>query len=115
MSSDEIEIDPRRAAELVDAGEAVLIDVRTPDEHDAGWIAGATHIELAELSARAGELPDDDRALIFYCRVGARSLMAAQALRATGRRAHSMAGGAVAWVGDGLALAPDGGGHVADH
>jgi rhodanese-related sulfurtransferase len=111
--ADTIELDPRRAAQLVSDGTAVLVDVRTPGEHDAGWIDGATHIELQDLSARAGELPGD-RALIFYCRVGARSLMAAQALRASGREAYSMAGGIVAWVGDGLALEPDGG-HVADH
>jgi rhodanese-related sulfurtransferase len=114
MSDDEIEIDPGRAADLVSAGDAVLVDVRTPDEHDAGAIAGALHIELAELSARAGELPDDGPPLIFYCRVGARSLMAAQALRAAGRDAQSMAGGIIAWVGEGLPLEPDDG-YVADH
>ncbi len=111
--STEIEIDPRRAAELAGAGEAVLIDVRTDEEVAAGYIAGSSHIGLGELSARAGELPAD-RPVVFYCRVGARSLMAAQALRAVGRDAYSMAGGLVAWVGDGLELEPEDG-HVADH
>jgi hydroxyacylglutathione hydrolase/adenylyltransferase/sulfurtransferase len=107
----EIEIDPRDAAALVAAEQAVLIDVRTDEEHDAGRIDGAAHIPLAQLSARAGELPGDEP-LIFYCRVGARSLMAAQALRAAGRQdARSMAGGIIAWAGDGLAID----GVVADH
>ncbi len=110
---DTIELDPQRAAELARAGDAVLVDVRTSAEHDAGWIDGSTFIALDELSARAGELPDD-RPLIFYCRVGARSMMAAQALRASGREAYSMAGGIVAWVSDGLEIEPDGG-YVASH
>ena len=111
MSATDIEIDPRRAAELANAGDAVLVDVRTDDEHAAGRIDGDVHIPLHELSARAGELPAD-APLIFYCRVGARSLMAAQALRASGRDdAQSMAGGIVAWTGDGLAID----GVVADH
>jgi rhodanese-related sulfurtransferase len=107
----DIEIDPRGAAELAGSGQAVLVDVRTDDEYDAGRIDGATHIPLHELSARAAELPAD-APLIFYCRVGARSLMAAQALRAAGRDdATSMAGGIIAWAGDGLAID----GVVADH
>jgi rhodanese-related sulfurtransferase len=110
----EIEIDPRRAAELVSAGDAVLVDVRTDDEHDAGAIGGATHIELGELPARAHELPGDDRALVFYCRVGGRSLMAAQALRASGREAYSMAGGIIAWVADGRPL-DSADARIADH
>ena len=40
--------------------------------------------------------------------------MAAQALRAVGRDAYSMAGGLVAWVGDGFDIEPEDG-HVADH
>jgi rhodanese-related sulfurtransferase len=111
--STEIEIEPRQAAEMVAAGDGVLVDVRTPEEVGAGSISGARHIELAELSARAHELPHEGP-LIFYCRVGGRSAMAAQALRASGREAYSMAGGILAWVGDGRRLEPEDG-HVADH
>jgi rhodanese-related sulfurtransferase len=97
-----IEVDPREAQGLVRDGDAVFVDVRTDDELPEGMIAGATHIELAELSARAGELPD--RPLVFYCHTGVRSLMAAQALRGAGHEAYSLAGGVVAWASDGLEL-----------
>jgi rhodanese-related sulfurtransferase len=108
----EIEIDPRRAAELAAAG-ATLVDVREGYERDAGHIEGSTHIELARVAASAGEI-DRELPVVFYCRVGARSLMAASAFRAAGYDAYTLGGGLLAWVADGLPLVPQGG-RVADH
>ncbi len=113
LDDPEIEIAPERAQALVTAGEAVIVDVREPYEWDAGRIEGATHIELEHLSSRADELPKDT-AIVFQCRAGIRSLMAAQAFRRAGYDAWSMAGGLAAWAGDGLPLTPDDG-VVADH
>jgi hydroxyacylglutathione hydrolase/adenylyltransferase/sulfurtransferase len=110
----EIEVDPERvAAWLEDDHPPELIDVREPYERDAGHIAASRHIELVELPSRAEELPRE-RPLVFYCRVGNRSLMAAQALRAAGYEAYSMSGGLVRWAQEGRALSPEGG-HVANH
>ena len=108
----EIEIDPRRAAELAAQG-ATVIDVREGYEREAGHIEGSVHIELAQIAASASEI-DRDRPVVFYCRVGSRSLMAAQAFRAAGFQAHSMSGGLVRWAQEGRPLAPEGG-HVAEH
>jgi rhodanese-related sulfurtransferase len=109
-----IDIDPERLAELLasDAG-VQLIDVREPYEREAGYIAGSLHIPLVELSARASELARD-RQVVFYCRVGSRSTMAAQALRAAGVQALSMQGGLVRWTSENRPLSPEGG-YVADH
>jgi rhodanese-related sulfurtransferase len=52
--------------------------------------------------------------VIFYCRVGARSAMAAQAFRASGYEAYSMSGGLRRWADEDRPLAPAGG-TVADH
>lgn len=93
--------------------ELQVVDVREPYEREAGHIAGTTHIPLVDLSARAGEI-DSERAVVFYCRVGARSDMAAQAFRASGYKALSMAGGLVRWAHEGLPLSPSGG-SVAEH
>jgi rhodanese-related sulfurtransferase len=109
---DPIEIGPKRAAELFAAG-AVLIDVREPYEREAGHIAGSRHIELGRLGAAAREI-DRDVPVVFYCRVGARSAMAADAFRNAGFDAHTLAGGLLAWVDAGLPLEPEGG-HVAAH
>jgi hydroxyacylglutathione hydrolase/adenylyltransferase/sulfurtransferase len=109
----EIEKSPADVAAALADGGTVLVDVREPYERDAGFIPGSEHVELAELGARAGELPRERR-LVFYCRVGARSLMAAQAFRAAGYDAWSMAGGIEAWNAEGRPLEPPGG-TVAPH
>jgi rhodanese-related sulfurtransferase len=108
----EIEIDPRRAAELAADG-ATVIDVREGYEREAGHIEGSTHIELARIPASADEI-DRDRPVVFYCRVGARSLMAASAFRAAGYDAYTLGGGLLGWVAAGLPIVPERG-YVADH
>jgi rhodanese-related sulfurtransferase len=108
----EIEVSPQRTRELLQNDEAVVVDVREPYEREAGHIEGSRHIELERLASQAETLPKD-RTIVFHCRLGARSAMAAQAFRAAGFDAWSMAGGLVAWEQDGLPV--DGGGEVADH
>ncbi len=110
----EIAIAPERVAEwLRDDPALQLIDVRERYERDAGYIDGSRHIELTKLPSEAATL-DAGRPVVFYCRVGARSTMAAQALRAAGVEAYSMDGGLVRWDDEQRPLAPDGG-HVAEH
>lgn len=92
----DLEITPQDTRAAVEAGDAVIVDVRNQDEWDAGRIPGSSHIPLSELSTRAAELPAD-REVIFSCLSGARSLMAAQAFQASGLKARSLAGGAIAW------------------
>ena len=108
----ELEVTPERTKELLDAGEAVVVDVREPYEREAGHIEGSEHIELERLASKADSLPRD-RTIVFQCRLGARSAMAAQAFRASGYDAWSMEGGLQAWHDRGLPVA--GGGEVADH
>jgi rhodanese-related sulfurtransferase len=100
-------IDPGRFAELIGEG-AALVDVRRAYEFDAGRVAGATNIEINELSAAADSLPRD-RPLLFYCRRGNRSAMAAEAFRQAGYDAHHLAGGIEAWVEAGRELEPSDG------
>jgi rhodanese-related sulfurtransferase len=109
MSDDpsEYELSPERAAEMVEAGEAQLIDVRQDFEWELSRIPAATHLPLDQLPARTAEL-DADRTIVFQCRSGARSGMAAQAFRASGREAFNLAGGIEAWVERGLEIEPAG-------
>ena len=92
---------------------ATMIDVREPHERRAGHIPGSEHVELARLATAAATV-DRDGPVVFYCRVGARSSMAAEAFRSSGYDAYNLAGGILAWVTAGLPLTPDGG-YVADH
>ncbi len=114
MESPETDIDPAELADLMERGETVqVVDVREPYEREAGHIADTRHIPMVELTSRAAEL-DRDLPVVFYCRVGARSDMAAQAFRASGFQAMSMRGGLVRWAGENRPLSPEGG-VVADH
>ncbi len=101
------EVTRDEARKLVEDG-AQLVDVRAEHEWEAGRIEGATHVPLAELAERTGEL-DKDRAVVLYCRGGNRSTMAAEALEAAGYEAAKMSEGIVGWAEAGLPLAPDGG------
>ncbi len=101
------EVSREEARKLIDDG-AQLIDVRAQHEWDTGRIAGAAHLPLAELSQRAGEI-DKERPVVFYCRGGNRSSMAAAALTEAGYDAVKMTEGIVGWSEAGLPLEPEGG------
>jgi rhodanese-related sulfurtransferase len=113
LNSDGLDVEPENVADAVRDGGVQLVDVREDHEWEAGRIAGARHIELARIAVEAGSL-DAATPVVFYCRVGARSTMAADALRRAGFDAYSMAGGIMAWDERGLPLEPDDG-RVADH
>jgi rhodanese-related sulfurtransferase len=99
------DLTPARVAEMLKE-ETQLIDVREPDERDAGHIPHDTaHIELDRLTEQAGSI-DRERPVVFYCRSGSRSLLAAQAFAAAGYDAHNLDGGLKAWVADGLPIEP---------
>ena len=99
------DLSPARVAELLRDG-AQLVDVREPYERDAGRIPGdSAHIELDRLTAEAGSI-DRERTVVFYCRSGSRSALAAEAFSAAGYDAHNLDGGLKAWVADGLPIDP---------
>jgi rhodanese-related sulfurtransferase len=100
------------AARLEREDDIQLVDVRMPYEHEAGRLADDVLIPLAELSERAGEI-DRHRAVVFYCRTGARSAMATMAFRRAGYDALNLAGGLRDWVAHELPIVPEDG-HVAD-
>ncbi len=114
MSTTEIGVDPQQVESwLADDPDVQVVDVREGYEREAGHIAGTRHIELVNLTAQAGTL-ERERPVVFYCRVGSRSEMAAQAFRASGFDAYSMLGGLVRWAQEDRPLSPAGG-SVADH
>jgi rhodanese-related sulfurtransferase len=91
------ELPPARVAELLAADEIQLVDVREPHEREAGHVAGSRHVPLAELTAAAGSI-DPARPVVFVCRVGARSSMAAWSFARAGYDAHNLSGGLLGWV-----------------
>jgi rhodanese-related sulfurtransferase len=81
-----------------DTREAFMLDVRPAREYQAGHFPGAISIPLSDLDERVGELPTDQR-VIVYCRgefcVLARD--AARTLRARGIDAYAMDEGVLEW------------------
>lgn len=71
-----------QAREAVSHG-AILLDVRTPMEHEAGTIPGSKNIAVQELAQRLGEL-DPAQSYVVYCRSGGRSAAAAALLKQHG-------------------------------
>ena len=109
----DVDVAPQWVRERLEAGEIQLIDVRETYEWEAGRLAGARHIELERVASEAATI-DKERPVVFYCRLGARSGMAANAFRRAGYDAYSMDGGITAWDEGGLPLDPADG-QVADH
>jgi rhodanese-related sulfurtransferase/predicted transcriptional regulator len=79
-------------------GDAVLIDVRPPEEFAAGHIDGARSIPIDELERRLSELPAD-REIVAYCRgpFCAYAHEAVRQLRAAGRTARRLEEGWSEW------------------
>lgn len=92
--------------------EVRLVDVREPYEFEAGHITGIEHVPLDRLGAALDPRPGEP--IVFVCRSGARSGMAAMALRRHGIDAWSLDGGMLAWEATGGPLEPPDG-HVAAH
>jgi hydroxyacylglutathione hydrolase/adenylyltransferase/sulfurtransferase len=115
IDTSRIEIDPGQLADWRARApeELQLIDVREPYEREAGRLADSRHIALVELTAQAASI-ERERPVVFYCRVGSRSDMAAQAFRAAGFEAYSLRGGLRRWAQEGLPLEPEDG-YVAEH
>jgi NADPH-dependent 2,4-dienoyl-CoA reductase/sulfur reductase-like enzyme/rhodanese-related sulfurtransferase len=72
--------------------DAVVLDVREPDEFAAGHIPNAINLPLSQLRARYGELPRD-RELWISCVVGQRAYYATRFLAQRGYRARNLSGG----------------------
>jgi hydroxyacylglutathione hydrolase/adenylyltransferase/sulfurtransferase len=109
----DVDLTPAQVRELHDRAEIELVDVREAYEVEQSRIAGSRHVEMERLAANAQTI-DRERPVVFYCRLGARSGLAASAFRRAGWNAYSMVGGLTAWDAQRLPLDPPGAG-VADH
>lgn len=97
------EITPREARDRQSHG-AILIDVREEHERALGMADAARGIAKASLeSDPSAHLPERGAEILLICQSGARSLQAAQVLRAQGyTRVVSVQGGTTRWIAEGL-------------
>ena len=79
----------------------IIVDVRRPDEYDAGHIPGAVLIPNESIGGAAPkELPDTNQIILIYCRSGNRSKQAAQKLAGMGYTNIYEFGGIITWTGE---------------
>jgi rhodanese-related sulfurtransferase len=90
------EIDAGALAELHATG-VTVIDVRNPDEYEAGHVPGARLIPLPEVSDRVDEVPGGTPVYVI-CALGGRSRKACELLAAQGRDVTNVAGGTKGWI-----------------
>jgi rhodanese-related sulfurtransferase len=82
---------------------AALIDVREPDEYEAGHAPGAELVPLGQLRPCLRELPQD-REILFICRSGNRSGVATEMAGRAGLKAKNVRGGMIGWARHGLPI-----------
>jgi len=99
-------VDKETLLEQVHQGEVVVLDVRPPEEYQAGHIPGALSVPLEELEQRLAELPQDQE-IVAYCR-GPYCVLAVEAverLRASGFQAVRLEDSMQDWRNRGFRVA----------
>lgn len=94
-------VTPAVAAAALEAGTAVVVDVREPAELAQASVDGARHIPLGELVERLDDVPAD-RTVYVLCHSGGRSAQATQFLEQQGYDVANIEGGITAWYQGGL-------------
>jgi rhodanese-related sulfurtransferase len=94
-----IEITPAEVKQLMDRGFPMqLIDVREQAEHDICRIEGATLIPMRSIPDHLNELSGEEKAMVFFCHHGVRSMSVVDWLQRQGvENCRSMLGGIDLW------------------
>jgi rhodanese-related sulfurtransferase len=78
--------------------DAYLLDVREPDEWEAGHAPGAHHLPMMEVPARLAEIPTDQQ-VVVVCRSGGRSGQVVSYLMGNGwDNVRNLDGGMQVWA-----------------
>jgi len=102
-----VEHDPRDVQNQLNAGEAILVDVREVSEYENERIPGAFLMPLSFFEAEHFPYVSGPR-VILMCAVGKRSAAAAKQLMNAGfGTTHHMKGGLTAWKAHGLSTDED--------
>jgi len=93
------EVDSTAALQLINHKNALVLDVREPDEYKAGHVLNASLIPLGKLNGRIAELEKyREKPIVVVCRSGNRSGNACAALGKLGfAQTYNLAGGMMAW------------------
>ena len=100
------DVDAVQFNKLVQSGNGVVVDVRTPQEFSRGHIEGATLINVADKSFVSKiNLLQKDKPVYVYCLTGSRSHAAANYMAKIGfSKVYNLRHGVMEWSQDGLPL-----------
>jgi rhodanese-related sulfurtransferase len=81
--------------------DAILLDVRTPEEYQSGRIPQSININLMDRAFMTQiALLDKEKPYFIYCRSGARSGQACAMMANQGFEVYNLAGGIIGWRGE---------------
>ena len=100
------DVKPADAVKLMNHSNAVVLDVRSVKDYQAGHIINAINVPLEQLANEIKKLgKNKEKPIITYCRSGNTSQRACKELEKEGFTAiHNLRGGIAAWERDGLPL-----------
>ena len=111
LTKDDLLHQARQSLTIIDANEtealmandALILDVREPNEFDMGHLTGAVNIPRGLLEFMVGNNPslkNVDQTIVVYCKNGGRSTLAADTLQTMGfNQVKMLAGGFDSWTG----------------
>ncbi len=93
MNSDEL-------LDFIEINSAVLVDVRTHDEYNSGYIENSLNIDyLSNNFSKNVEKLDKNIPIVLYCRSGKRSSLSANKLSELGfKEIYNLEGGILGWI-----------------
>ena len=96
------QITAEEAKKIMDSSEEhIILDTREQNEFDEGHIPGAILIPYTEIEKKSEEMmPDKDKLILVYCRLGRRSKIAGESLAKLGYTNVKEFGGIIDWPYD---------------
>ena len=93
---------------LLSVQDTVLLDVRQPEEFEAGHLANSFNVPIRTLGQNLDLLPDVNASIVVICKSGGRATLAATSLEILGyTNVKILKGGFNAWVGEDLPSTTD--------
>lgn len=71
--SEKTDLQFEEAMEIYKKNNAILIDVRTPEEYEEKHLPGAINIPIYEVENIENQISDKDTVILLYCKTGKRS------------------------------------------